>query len=71
MPKTQHDHANLGGSNKILNLEHAAEILDIEDPTKLRRSYKAWGIPAFKVGREIRFVERDLRAWVAKQQRVA
>jgi hypothetical protein len=66
MAKADHDHDNLGGSNKILNLDHAAELLDMP-PARLRKHWREWGIPAYKAGRELRFTERDLRAWFAKR----
>jgi excisionase family DNA binding protein len=55
-----------GGSNKLLSLPHAAELLDVPD-RRLRDNWKAWGIPAFRVGRELRFRERDLWQWVERQ----
>jgi hypothetical protein len=58
-----HNHHNLGGSNRILNLASAAAVLDM-DPVKLRKGWRSWGIPAYKTGRELRFIERDLRAWL-------
>lgn len=62
----QHDHHNLGGSNRWLNLTNAADVLDMP-PDRLRRYWKSWGIPASKAGRELRFRERDLNAWLAKR----
>lgn len=62
-----HDPANLGGSNKLLPLADAASVLAIE-PDKLRRHWKRWGVGGvYKVGRELRFRERDLNAWLAKR----
>jgi excisionase family DNA binding protein len=55
-----------GGSNRLLSLPHAAEILDVP-VRRLRDNWRAWRIPAFKVGRELRIRERDLVAWVNKQ----
>jgi excisionase family DNA binding protein len=63
----QHDHRNLGGSNRWLDLAAAAELLAIDNPRKLRDCWKRWGIPAYKAGRELRFRERDLHAWLAKR----
>lgn len=64
---SQHDHHNLGGSNRWLNLAEAADLLRIEKPRKLRDNWKTWGIPAHKMGRELRFRERDLNAWLSKR----
>ena len=57
------NHDNLGGSNRVLNLAHAAELLDMP-PDRLRRNCRRWGIPVCKAGRELRFIERDLRNWL-------
>ena len=62
----QHDHHNLGGSNRLLSLASAAEMLDMP-PRRLRDHWKAWGIPAYKAGRELRFKERDIWAWLARR----
>lgn len=56
----------VGGSNRLLNIPHAAELLDVP-VRRLRDQWRAWGIPAFRVGRELRFRERDLWAWIEKQ----
>jgi Helix-turn-helix domain len=65
--RAESDHHNLGGSNKLLPLADAAAILGVP-PVRLRRRRKAWGIPAIPVGRELRFRERDIHAWIAKQR---
>jgi excisionase family DNA binding protein len=62
----EHDHFNLGGSSRMLPLADAAALLAVP-PERLRKRWKHWGIPAAKVGRELRFRERDLNAWVAKR----
>lgn len=62
-----HDHHNLGGSNRLLPLAEAADFLGIDNPRSLQEHWRRWGIPAYKVGRELRFRERDLNAWVEKQ----
>jgi excisionase family DNA binding protein len=67
MPKVQHDHDNLGGSNRMINLAAAAEMLAVP-PDRLRKHWKRWGIDAYKVGRELRFRQRDVNAWLAKQR---
>lgn len=61
------DHDNLGGSNRWLSLNSAAAHLDMP-PERLRRYFKRWGIPAYRAGRELRFKERELNTWVAKQK---
>ncbi|WP_367185141.1 helix-turn-helix domain-containing protein [Trebonia sp.] len=58
-----------GGSNRLLSLPHAAELLDIP-VRRLRDHWRDWKIPAFKVGRELRIRERDLWNWVEGQKAV-
>ena len=60
------DHDNLGGSNRLLNLADAAAILGVR-PRSLRDYWRKWEIPALRVGRELRFRERDLNAWIRKR----
>lgn len=62
----QPDHDNLGGSNRLLDLAEAALLLNVP-PERLRRHWRRWGITAHKVGRELRFRERDLNAWLTKR----
>jgi excisionase family DNA binding protein len=52
-----------GGSNRLLNLAEAADLLSVPE-TRLRGYWKTWGIKAYKVGRELRFKERDLWTYV-------
>jgi predicted DNA-binding transcriptional regulator AlpA len=61
------DHHNLGGSNRLLNLADAAALLGLPKPRALRDYHKKWGVPSLRVGRELRFRERDLHAWIAKR----
>jgi hypothetical protein len=58
-----------GGSNQLLNLANAAAHLDMPE-RRLRDNYRQWGIPAYKVGRELRFRVRDLESHV-ESNRVA
>jgi excisionase family DNA binding protein len=53
----------IGGSNKLLGIAAAAELLAVPE-RRLRDHYRRWGIRAYKVGRELRFRERDLWSWV-------
>jgi Helix-turn-helix domain len=54
-----------GGSNKLLDIHEAADLLSVPE-RRLRGYWKIWGIKAFKVGRELRFRERDIWAWVER-----
>lgn len=53
-----------GGSNLLLDLAKAAGYLDIPE-RRLRDNWRRWGIRAYKVGRELRFRERDLEAYLS------
>ena len=55
-----------GGSNRALSAEEVAERFGIHVDT-LRRNYRKWGIPSFKVGRSLRFLERNIEAYEAAQ----
>ena len=43
----------------------AAEYLDIPE-RRLRDNWRRWGIRAYKVGRELRFRERDIEAYLSR-----
>lgn len=54
-----------GGSNRLLDVPEAAEYLNIP-PRRLRDNWSRWGLRAYKVGRELRFRERDLNNWIER-----
>jgi excisionase family DNA binding protein len=54
-----------GGSNRLLDLAKAAEYLDVPE-RRLRDNWRRWGIRAYKVGRELRFRERDIEAYLSR-----
>lgn len=56
--------APIGGSNKLLSVESAALYLDMP-PARLRRYWRNFGLPARRVGRELRFRQRDLDSYIA------
>ena len=51
------------GSNKLLDIREASDLLRVPD-RRLRDHWKTWGIKAYKLGRELRFRERDLWSWL-------
>lgn len=55
----------LGGSNRMLSAGKVAEILggDISAKTVLACRH-AWGLKSVRVGKHVRFRERDLCAWL-------
>jgi hypothetical protein len=52
-----------GGSNKLLDIHEASDLLSVPE-RRLRDNWRTWGLKAFKVGRELRWRERDLWSWV-------
>jgi excisionase family DNA binding protein len=56
----------LGGSNRLLSVVETAERLSVSVRT-LREHRRAWGLPVVRVGRALRFRERDLEAWIEQQ----
>ena len=64
--KPDHDHLNLGGSNRLMPLADAAAYLAVR-PEQLRKNHRGWDIPCLKVGRELRFRQRDLNAWIERR----
>ncbi|MFI1307625.1 helix-turn-helix domain-containing protein [Streptomyces sioyaensis] len=48
-----------GGSNRLLTVEEVAAWLRVTETT-VRNKYRAWGIKPQKVGRLLRFRERDI-----------
>ncbi len=55
--------ANLGGSNRLLTSAEVGELLGLPERT-IRAQWKQWGLRAYRVGRAIRWRERDVHAWI-------
>jgi excisionase family DNA binding protein len=56
----------LGGSNRMLSARDVAAILGIPERT-VRDKWREWGLPAYRIGRHLRWKERDLNAWIERQ----
>ena len=56
----------LGGSNRLLSSRDVAEILAIPERT-VRDKWKEWGLPAYRIGKHLRWRERDVYAWIDRQ----
>lgn len=56
----------LGGSNRLLSSHDVAAILAIPERT-VRDRWKEWGLPAYRIGKHLRWKERDLYAWIERQ----
>jgi excisionase family DNA binding protein len=56
----------LGGSNRLLSSRDVAVILAIPERT-VRDKWKEWGLPAYRIGKHLRWKERDVYAWIERQ----
>ncbi|MFG2147593.1 helix-turn-helix domain-containing protein [Streptomyces sp. NPDC048696] len=52
-----------GGSNRLLTPEEVADWLKVSEVT-VKNKYRMWGLKAQKVGRLLRFRERDIVAYL-------
>lgn len=57
---------SLGGSNRMLSAQETADMLGMSRQT-LYNNWRSWGLKAYKVGRSLRFRERDVEAWLSHQ----
>ena len=56
----------LGGSNRLLSSRDVAAILAIPERT-VRDRWKEWGLPTYRIGKHLRWKERDVYAWIDRQ----
>jgi excisionase family DNA binding protein len=56
----------LGGSNRLLSSRDVAAILAVPERT-VRDRWKEWGLPAYRIGKHLRWKERDVYAWIDRQ----
>jgi excisionase family DNA binding protein len=56
----------LGGSNKMISLRETAGRLDVPVSTLYKR-WQEWGLRAYRIGRALKFRERDIEAWLDRQ----
>lgn len=56
----------LGGSNRLLSSRDVAAILAVPERT-VRDKWKEWGLPAYRIGKHLRWKERDVYAWIERQ----
>ncbi|MER5580953.1 helix-turn-helix domain-containing protein [Streptomyces asoensis] len=55
-----------GGSNRLLTPAQTAEFLAVSLHT-LYGSWRAWGLTGYRVGKHLRFRERDLESWLSRR----
>ena len=56
----------LGGSNRMLPAREVAAILAVPERT-VRDKWREWGLPAYRIGKHLRWKERDVHAWIDRQ----
>jgi excisionase family DNA binding protein len=56
----------LGGSNRLLSARDVAAILAVPERT-VRDKWREWQLPAYKIGKHLRWRERDVYAWIDRQ----
>lgn len=64
--RTEMQKGTLGGSNRLLSSRDVAAILAVPERT-VRDKWKEWGLPAYRIGKHLRWKERDVYAWIERQ----
>jgi excisionase family DNA binding protein len=55
----------IGGSNRLLTAAETAEFLAVSKKT-LYNYWRTWGLTAFRVGRGLKFRQRDVESWLER-----
>ncbi len=63
---TELQKGTLGGSNRLLSSRDVGAILAVPERT-VRDKWKEWGLPAYRIGKHLRWKERDVYAWIERQ----
>jgi excisionase family DNA binding protein len=58
--------APVGGSNRLLSAREVAVLLGIPERT-VRDRWRTWDLPAYRIGKHLRWKERDVCAWIDRQ----
>jgi excisionase family DNA binding protein len=53
----------LGGSNRMLSARDVAAILAVPERT-IREKWREWELPAYRIGKHLRWKEREVYAWI-------
>lgn len=56
----------LGGSNKMLSAHEVSVILSVPERT-IREKWRDWELPAYRIGKHLRWKEREVYAWIDRQ----
>jgi len=63
-PKRGKSHpGTLGGSNRLLSAREVAAILGVPERT-IRERWREWKLPAYRIGKHLRWREREVHAWI-------
>jgi excisionase family DNA binding protein len=57
---------SLGGSNRMLSSRDVAAILAVPERT-VRDKWREWGLSAYRIGKHLRWRERDVYAWIERR----
>jgi excisionase family DNA binding protein len=60
----------LGGSSRLISMREAAAHLGTPLST-FQKHYREWDVPARKIGRSVKFMVRELDAWIEAQPKVS
>jgi excisionase family DNA binding protein len=55
-----------GGSNRLMSVDEVADYLAVPKAT-VYAQWRTWGLKAHKVGKHLRFRERNLETWLERQ----
>ena len=56
----------IGGSNRMIGVPELAEFLGVPVRT-VREHWRAWGLPGVRVGKYVKFRERDVALWLERR----
>jgi excisionase family DNA binding protein len=56
----------LGGSNRMLSSRDIAGLLGVPEVT-VRAKWREWGLQAYRIGKHLRWREREVQAWIERQ----
>ena len=55
-----------GGSNKMLSVQDLAAMLAVPVDT-VYDQWRQWGLKGYRIGKHLRFREREVDQWIEKQ----
>jgi excisionase family DNA binding protein len=50
----------------MLSARDVAELLAVPERT-VRDKWRTWGLPAYRIGKHLRWKERDVLSWIDRQ----